>query len=168
MKVPYPIDFDTKPPVPPPIMEKRMPAPELLMIKRMEDLQTALIGRCETGQFFVTETLPIVGKSDSKLPERDWVYVVRYLFKLDGEFLSAEHAKINSGPDYLRAAEEKKSEFLEGLRPYEFCDIAVKPFSITIDEIQFGLVYSEGTESIGLEPGPTITFMEPWDGEYCT
>jgi hypothetical protein len=138
-----------------------MPAPELLLIKRMEDLQTALIGRCETGQFFVTETLPIVGKSDR-------LYVVRYLFKLDGEFLSAEHAKMNSGPDYLRAVEEKKSEFLEGLRPYEFCDIAVKPFSITIDEIQFGLVYNERTESIGLEPGPTITFMEPWDGEYYT
>jgi hypothetical protein len=151
-------------------MEKRMPAPELLLIKRMEDLQTALIGRCETGQFFVTETLPIVGKSDSKLPERDRLYVVRYLFKLDGEFLNAEHAKINccSGRDYLRPVEEKKSEFLDSLGPYEFCDIAVKPFSITIDEIQFGLVYSEGTESISLEPGPTITFMEPWDGEYNT
>jgi formate hydrogenlyase regulatory protein HycA len=145
-----------------------MPAPALLLIKRMEDLQTALIGRYETGQFFVTETLPILGRSDSKLPDR--LYVVRYLFKLDGEFLSAEHAKINfcSGRDYLRPVEEKKSELLDSLGPYEFCDIAVKPFSITIDEIQFGLVYNEGTESISLEPGPTITFMEPWDGEYYT
>jgi len=135
----------------------------------MEDLQTALVGRCETGQFFVTETLPIAGESYSKLPKKDRLYVVRYLFKVNGEFFSAEHAKINcSGRDYLRLVEEKKSEFLASLGPYEFSDIAVKPFSITIDEIQFGLVYSEGTESISLEPGPTITFMEPWDGEYYT
>jgi len=64
--------------------------------------------------------------------------------------------------------EQEKTEFLSGLVPYAFCDITVKPFSIMIDEIQFGLVYREGTESIGLEPGPTITFMEPWDGEYYT
>jgi len=136
----------------------------------MEDLQTALIGRCEIGQFFITESFPIAGESDSKMPEKDRLYVVRYLFKLNGEFLSAEHAKINccSGRDYLRLVEEKKIEFLNGLGPYEFCDIAVKPFSITIDEVQFGLVYSNGTGSISLEPGPTITFMEPWDGEYYT
>ena len=147
-----------------------MPGPELLLIKRMEDLQTALIGRCEIGQFFITESFPIAGESDSKMPEKDRLYVVRYLFKLNGEFLSAEHAKINccSGRDYLRLVEEKKIEFLNGLGPYEFCDIAVKPFSITIDEVQFGLVYSNGTGSISLEPGPTITFMEPWDGEYYT
>ena len=30
-----------------------MPAPELILIKRMEDLQTALMGRCEIGQVFV-------------------------------------------------------------------------------------------------------------------
>ncbi len=136
----------------------------------MEDLQTALIGLCEIGQFFITESFPIAGESDSKMPEKDRLYVVRYLFKLNGEFLSAEHAKINccSGRDYLRLVEEKKIEFLNGLGPYEFCDIAVKPFSITIDEVQFGLVYSNGTGSISLEPGPTITFMEPWDGEYYT
>ena len=141
-----------------------------MLIKRMEDLQTALIGRCETGQFFVTETFPIAGESDSKLPEKHRLYVVQYLFKLNGEFLGAEHAKINCdfGHDYSRLVEEKKSKFLEGLGPCEFCDIAVKPFSIMIDEIQFGLVYSEGTGSINLEPGPTITFMEPWDGEYYT
>ena len=147
-----------------------MPAPEILLIKRMEDLQTGLIGRFETGQFFVTETLPIVGELDSKLPEKHQLYVVRYLFRLNGEFLSAEHAKINccSGRDHLCLVVEKKSEFLDGLGPYEFCDIAVKPFSIMIDEIQFGLVYSEWTGSISLEPGPTMIFMEPWDGEYYT
>jgi len=136
----------------------------------MEDLQTALIGRCETGQFFVTETLPIACELDSKPQEKGRLYVVRYLFKLSGEFLSAEHARINchSGRDYMHLVEEKRREFLDSLGPIEFCDIAVKPFSITIDEIQFGLVYSKGTESISLEPGPTITFMEPWDGEYYT
>jgi formate hydrogenlyase regulatory protein HycA len=147
-----------------------MPAPELLLIKRMEDLQTALIGRCEIGQFFVAETVPVAGKSDPKLPEKDRLYVVRYLFKLDGEFIGAEHAKINccSERDYLRLTEDKKGQFLDGLGPYEFCDIAVKPFSITIDEIQFGLIYNSKTGSISLEPGSTITFMEPWDGEYYT
>lgn len=95
---------------------------------------------------------------------------MRYLFKLNGDFLGAEHAKINcrSGNDYLRLVEQEKIKFLDSLGPYEFCDIAVKPFSITIDEIQFGLIYSDETGSINLEPGPTITFMEPWDGEYYT
>jgi hypothetical protein len=136
----------------------------------MEDLHTALIGRCGAGQFFVTETLPIAGKSDSKLAEKGLLYVVRYLFRLSGEFLSAEYAKIKccSGCDYLRLVEEQKSKYLDSLGSFEFCDIAVEPFSITIDEMQFGLVYSEGTGSISLEPGPTITFMEPWDGEYYT
>jgi hypothetical protein len=147
-----------------------MPAPDLLLIKRVEDLQTALVGRCEAGQFFVTETLPIVSESASKLPKTNQLYIVRYLFKTNGDLLSAKHAKINcsSGRDYYRLVEEKKTELLNGLGPFEFCDISVKPFSIMIDKIQFGLVYSEGTKSIGLEPGPTITFMEPWDGEYYT
>jgi hypothetical protein len=147
-----------------------MPAPKLLVIKRMEDLQTRLIGRCEEGQFFIAESLPISVESDSGKAENDKVYVLRYLFKMDGEFINTEHAKIecSSGREYLHPAEDKKREFLQKLGPYKFCDIAVKPFEITIDGIKFGLVYCEETQSINLEPGPIITFMEPWDGEYYT
>jgi hypothetical protein len=147
-----------------------MPAPELLLIKRMEDLHTGLIGRCEAGQFFITDSLPVAVDSDFKLTEKDRPYVVRYLFKLDGEFSNAEHAKIEclSQRECLHLADEKKRKFLGDLGPYSFCDIVVKPFEMTLNGIKFGLVYCEETDSINLEPGPVITFMEPWDGEYYT
>jgi formate hydrogenlyase regulatory protein HycA len=50
----------------------------------------------------------------------------------------------------------------------EFKDICVKPFKTVIENIEFGLVVNEENESIDLEPSSTISFQEPWDGEYYT
>jgi len=149
-----------------------MPAPELLLIKRMEDLQTELIGRCESGQFLIVDSFPVAADPDSAFPGsgRSYIYVMRYLFTPDGVFFQAEHMKIEYLPDRecSHLVEEKKREFLNDLGLHTFCDITVKLFAITVDGVKFGLLYSEETESINLEPGPIITFMEPWDGEYYT
>ena len=50
----------------------------------------------------------------------------------------------------------------------EFTDIEVKTFQTTIDGIVFGLITNEEYETVDLEPSSTISFHEPWDGEYDT
>ena len=62
----------------------------------------------------------------------------------------------------------EKNGFLSELEQYQLCDIRVHPFEVKIDGVTFGLLYSEETQSVNLEPGPLITFMAPWDGEYYT
>lgn len=139
-----------------------MSKPAMLPIKRMEDMHTNLIGRSAEGQFMIISYLPVSDGHDKK-----HVYVVRYLFKTSGELKNVKHVTL--GED---ASEEEiqinNNGFLRELEPYQLCDICVKPFESRIDGIAFGLLYSEKTQSVDLEPGPLITFMAPWDGEFYT
>jgi formate hydrogenlyase regulatory protein HycA len=57
---------------------------------------------------------------------------------------------------------------MAGLGFIQYRDIAIKLFQTTIDGIVFGLIPDQKTESIILEPSSTISFQEPWDGEYYT
>jgi len=95
------------------------------------------------------------------------VYVVRYLFHLSGEFDSVQHAVLgkDASPDEILGV---KNAFLRELESYRLCDIRVHLFDVSIDGTAFGLFYSEETQSVNLLPGPLITFMAPWDGEYYT
>ncbi len=135
-----------------------MPRPNILPIKYMDDLHTNLIGCSGEWQFMIIEYY------SCNLPN---VYVVRYLFHMSGEFHNVKHAKLG-----IPASEEEveivKNGFLSELEPYRLCDIRVQLFEVDIDSITFGLLYSEETESVDLEPRALITFTEPWDGEYNT
>ncbi len=131
----------------------------LIPIKRMDDLHTNLIGCSRDGQFMIID---YSGGCD-----KNKVYVVRYLFRPSGELQNVTHSILSKDAP-LDEVEGVKNTFLSELKPYQLCDIRVQLFQVQIDGINFGLVYSEETESVNLEPGPLITFMAPWDGEYNT
>ena len=135
-----------------------MSRPNILPIRRMDDLHTNLIGRFKGGQFMIID---YYGCDESLL------YVVRYLFRTSGEFNHVKHVKLSNdaSEDEIQAV---KDSFLSELEPHQQCDIRVHPFEVDIDGKIFGLVYSEETQSVDLEPGPLITFAPPWDGEYYT
>lgn len=135
-----------------------MSKPNILPIKRMDDLHTNLIGCSSQGQFMIID---YYGCDETNL------YVVWYLFHMSGEFKNVQHARLgkDASADVIQI---EKNGFLGELEPYQLCDIRVHPFEVTIDGITFGLLYSEETQPVNLEPGPLITFMAPWDGEYNT
>jgi hypothetical protein len=136
-----------------------MSKPNILPINRMDDLHTDLIGCCSEGQFM------IIDYPDGR--DGNNVYVVRYLFHKSGDLDNIRHSIL--GKDATQdEIQIEKDDFLGELEPYQLCDICVQPFEVRIDGITFGLLYSEETDSVNLEPGPLITFMAPWDGEYYT
>ena len=46
--------------------------------------------------------------------------------------------------------------------------LVIAPFQVDHDGLSFGLIPDHQKETLTLEPGSMITFMEPWDGEYYT
>jgi len=115
-----------------------------------------MIGRCVYGQFMVIDYSG-VHKG----------YVVRFRFDTAGQFKDFADVKLDMGAseDQVQAATKW---LLAEIEPYEFCDIHVQPFEVIIAGTTFGLVCSDATNSVNLEPGPLATFMAPWDGEYFT
>jgi formate hydrogenlyase regulatory protein HycA len=96
-------------------------------------------------------------------------YLVLYLFDSDGYYIRHNYwyGGTTTNCD-RREFEAKRQEMLAELGEFEYCDIAVRPFSVQIDNITFGLIPNADDESVELEPSSQISFMEPWDGEYYT
>ena len=64
--------------------------------------------------------------------------------------------------------ETKLEDIVSKLNEIEYCNIEVKLFEIEIDGFKFGLIPNEESKMIELQPSSTISFSEPWDGEYYT
>ena len=47
-------------------------------------------------------------------------------------------------------------------------DISVELFEVTIDNEKFGLIANHEFDCVNAQPSSTISFYEPWDGEYYT
>ncbi len=118
-----------------------MPRPDLLPIRYMDDLHTNLIGCSKQEQFM------IVDYYGCGLPN---LYVVKYVFNMSGEFKNAKYAKLAEDASGQEMQNEK-NRFLSELEPYELCDIRVRLFEVTIDDLAFGLLYSEKIQSVNLE-----------------
>ena len=94
---------------------------------------------------------------------------MKYLFDAEGNFLKQEHWFGGTTSSFDRdRMESEKQKMLSGLGEYELCEIEVKPFQIEINGHTFGLIPNHECNSIDLMPGNTISFREPWDGEYDT
>lgn len=136
----------------------------------MEDHHTHYLGRVADGRLFwgyetFTFDVPVAERRGS-----DWVktrreYAVLHVFDDQGKYLSTRwHRADSSGNDF----EELIEGWIEELGAFEYCDIAVGLFQTTIDGRVFGLVADAKTGLINLQPSSTISFQEPWDGEYYT
>ena len=152
-----------------------MAIPEKIPIQRIEDYHTHHIGMTKDGrQFFGYETFIF----PDGIPKGDWMkarreYVVLYIFDKDGNYIETKHCFVGFTADISPSnTSEKLDEMIAELGEIEYKDILVKPFQTEIDGFVFGLVPNideeEGFESVDLEPSSTISFHEPWDGEYDT
>jgi hypothetical protein len=146
--------------------------PERIPIQRIEDYHTHFLGKTEDGrQFFGYETFVFPkgtpASSDWQMYRKE--YVVLYVFDKDGNHLVTNHwyAGTTSESDQS-VMRERLEQMIKELGNTKFCDIAVKPFQTVIDGVAFGLIPNDEYEAVDLEPSSTISFQEPWDGEYDT
>jgi hypothetical protein len=150
---------------------KRKGIPDSFPIKREEDYHTHYIGKTGDGrQFFGYQTFVF----PNGMPELEWAkhrreYVVVYLFDNQGNHLETKHWYAGTTAETSdRQTDEQLKKMIDELGTVEYCDIRVKAFQTTIDGIVFGLVPNEEYQTVDLQPSSTISFHEPWDGEYDT
>lgn len=151
-----------------------MPIPDKLPIARLEDEHTHYLGKCENGRLFwgydtFVFTVPVTERSGNDWAKYRREYAVLYIFDNNGEFLEAKYlfagltSETNGDP-----LNEEIEVMIAALGEVTYQDIEVKPFQTVIDGFTFGLVVDEENETINLQPSSTISFQEPWDGEYYT
>ncbi len=157
-----------------------MGIPELIPIRRQEHRPTDRIGRYDGGQFF--SWVVSGGFAPGYQPGRpDWQryktwYAALHLFDADGRHVESDIRPAGAGPEAADRAEAYLAERVGKLPGAELCDIAVRPFQLTVDGIVFGLVpevhgdYPDGEEEFDwaeFYPGG-IGFFPPWTGVYDT
>ena len=145
--------------------------PELIPINREEDYHTHYLGETEHGNlFFGYETFIFPnGRTGPNWQEERLEYALVYLFTKEGSHVETRHRFLGKTSEISEAASgEQLLELLSDSGKLEFRDIKVKPFVSVIDGIEFGLIPDEESQMINLQPSSTISFSEPWDGEYYT
>lgn len=147
--------------------------PEVITIKREENYHTHYIGYTADGrQFFAYNTFHVaINEVSDPLAWNRYrkEYVVLYLFDAEGNYLETKHWYAGTTDKIERGViSSKLAEFISELGEITYSDIRVKPFSLVIDDITFGLIPDDLIESIELEPSSTISFHAPWNGEYET
>jgi hypothetical protein len=145
--------------------------PERIPIMREEDYHTHYLGRVEDGRlFFGYETFVFPkGYSGENWQNERLEYAVVYLFDHEGNHIETLYELVGKTCELqLGQSELILKALLKPLGKLNFRAIEVKPFSTTIDGIEFGLIPNDETQSIELQPSSTIAFIEPWDGEYDT
>ena len=96
-------------------------------------------------------------------------YAIVYLFDSDGNYIGNLHELAGKTSEIeLGKSSQMLKVLLDSLGKLNYKNIEVKPFSIIINGIQFGLIPDDETQSIELQPCSTIAFFEPWNGEYDT
>ena len=166
-----------------------MPKPELIRIP-LDEHRFENVGRLPDGtQFmaYVTGAFPTGRKyysGDDWRTKKKWLAVL-HRFDAEGNHIGTEarlgafdiEGRQVAGDKAFAHLQDMYAELAADGEP-EFCDIRVKPFSVEIDEVTYGLFYQQSEEEpeegeergewVLLEPRD-IMFHPPWDGgEYST
>lgn len=148
--------------------------PNKLPIARMEDYHTHYLGRGSEGKLFwgyetfvFEKTFPKIEKDNWKKYRRE--YAVFHTFDSDGNYLSTKYY-FGGTTDVcdIEKLENQIEKWVAEFEEIEYCDIEIKLFQTEIDGYIFGLIPNEKDKSIDLQPSSTISFQEPWNGEYYT
>jgi hypothetical protein len=145
--------------------------PERIPLMRVEDYHTHYLGELEDGRlFFGYETFVFPnGYSGENWQEERLEYAIVHLFDSNGIHVKTLYELAGKTSEIeLRKSSKMLKRLLEPLGKLNYKNVEVKPFSIIIDKIEFGLIPDDETESIELQPSSTIAFFEPWNGEYDT
>lgn len=146
--------------------------PNRILVKRIEDYHTHYLGKTNDGKLFFghetfTYKIPHWEVKEELQSQNRVDFAVLYLFDKNGKII--EHKYWSTDLDNERQNTSQKLEvMIANLGEITFCDIEVEIFDIYINEIKFGLIPNEEFHSIDLYPGSTISFQEPWNGEYYT
>jgi len=151
-----------------------MTIPDKLPIMRMEDYHTHYLGKVADGQLFWGYQTFAFTKPYSEIEQGDdWKkyrkeYALVHTFDKDGNYLATKHFSSFAREIDDQQLEDKLQEMVSELGDIDLQDIEIKIFQTQLDNIIFGLVVDEESEMINLQPSSTISFQEPWDGEYYT
>ena len=152
-----------------------MTIPDKLPIKRIEDYHTHYLGQVADGRLFWGYQTFVFDKSYSGIQQgEDWQkhrkeYVLVHMFDKDGNYITTKYWVAGLPSDVNdQQLEDKLNTLVKELGDIVFKDIEIKLFQVQIDNIIFGLVIDENNKLINLQPGSSISFHEPWDGEYYT
>lgn len=152
----------------------KMNLPKFLPINREEDYHTHYLGTVADGrQFFGYSTFVFSQPKDTfdfdQWPNFRKEYTLLHTFDKGGNYLKTEHHYDGTTAECdVELQQERLEKMVNALGKIKFKNIAIKLFQTEIDGIVFGLIPNEEYELINLEPSATISFQEPWDGEYYT
>jgi len=148
--------------------------PSKIPIKRIEEYHTHYLGKCNNERLFWGYSTFAFIKDFSEMQGQDLrlfrkEYAVVHLFKKDGRYLETKYWIAGLSID-LKGDETfiKLEEMVSELMPITYGNIKVELFSTIIDGITFGLIPDKKYLTVDLEPGNSISFPAPWNGEYDT
>jgi hypothetical protein len=144
--------------------------PELIAIDH-DDYHAQHIGITPDGhQFFLTNPFqPAYGN------EEGCEYIALFKFDKSGNLVASDIDTLGPRGSFSEDdAKEKYYSKLDGLGKVTYQRIVVKPFSVTHNGTEIGLIAREPEDeddiwAVELLPGNYMAFFEPWDsGEYDT
>lgn len=146
--------------------------PKRIPIMWMEEYHTHYLGKTLDGKLFfgcVTFAYkkPISELAPEERDENRIELAILYLFDKNGKFSDYKYWSTEKETE-RQSVWEKMGEFVAELGQVTYGNIEVDAFEIDIDGIKCGLIPNEESVSIDLYPSNTISFQEPWDGEYYT
>jgi hypothetical protein len=149
-----------------------MTIPNKLPISRIEGYHTHYLGKDTDGKLFWGYLTFAFTKPYSEIEQGDdWKkyrkeYALLHRFDNDGNYLETKHWSGFTTEVAGQVLDDKLQEMVYELREIEFQDIEIGLFQTQIDDMVFGLILDEENSTICLQPSSTISFQEPWDGEY--
>ena len=151
-----------------------MTIPDKLPIMRIEDYHTHYLGKCADGRLFWGYDTFVFTKPFSDIKTDDWEkyrkeYTLLHTFDNNGNYLTTKYLFAGFTSDTKgRPLDEELDAMVQELGDVNYQGIEIKLFQTVIDNITFGLIVDEESEMINLQPSSTISFHEPWNGDYST
>jgi formate hydrogenlyase regulatory protein HycA len=167
-------------------MVRGMAVPEIIPIAHEPDYRTSTIGRFSDGQFLasITYAFPNGFTMGDGWEEHKRLLVVLHKFDHGGHHQEsdiwcagtwAEQMKRPLDEDSVVArAEARLTANLAALAEREYCNIAIRPFRLTVGGVLFGLVTEchdddgDGEDDWAELYPDGLGFTSPWNGEYDT
>lgn len=146
--------------------------PKKILVSRMEEYHTHYLGKTQDERlFFGSVTFAYKKPSFEVSPElqsEDRIELaILFIFDKNGKYIENTYWSTNDENERY-SVYEKLVGLISKLGPITYCDVELETFEVTIDGIKCGLIPDEENVSIELYPSNTISFQEPWDGEYYT
>ena len=138
----------------------------------MEDYHSHYLGQISDGRLFWGYETFVYTKPYSEIQSGEWEkfrkeYAILHVFDKNGNYIETKKWSTPTNNSPVDTSEMLDKMVME-LGDFEYKDIEIMVFHTNVDGIIFGLIPNAETNSIDLQPSSTISFQEPWDGEYYT